>query len=98
MSEQLPGWLTDLADQRLALIEEAAIPATFPVVVTPLREPPETATAREREQWERSCDCCGKWCPYPREDFYTGSIQRNTKAGVLVLIPFGVCKEHKFDG
>lgn len=87
----------------MALVEEAAIPAALrfgqvPLIVTPLTEPPEGASQRQYLQWDRTCDCCGKHCAYPKHNFYTGQVQRTSKAGVLVIISFGICEEHRFDG
>lgn len=70
----------------------------MPLIVTPLTEPPEGATRKQYDRYDRTCDCCGKYCPWPRHDFYTGVIQRSTKAGLLVIMSYGVCKEHRFDG
>lgn len=97
MAGGLPAWLAAKVDQRMALVNEhVKIPANagVPLVVTPLTEVPDDAPARLRKQWDRTCDACGKYCPYPREDFYTGHVQRRADAGVLVVIFYGVCKEH----
>lgn len=82
----------------MALVEEhvtsAAVGLPLPLIVTPLTEPPEGASPKQYDKWDRTCDCCGRHCPWPR-DFYTGHVQRNTKTGLLVIISFGVCKEHR---
>lgn len=88
-----PAWLTHLIDQRLALIEESighAVPTTN-IIMTPLTEPGPTATQRELEQWDRSCDNCGRHCPPPKQ-FYTGHIVRTLRAGTRVYMTFGVCQ------
>ena len=98
MSETtLPAWLQAKVDQRMALVAEAVPAADWPVIVTPLSEAPEDATPEQRRRWDRTCDCCGRYCPYPREDFYTGQLQRTRPDGVLVLMFFGVCKEHNHE-
>lgn len=78
-----------------AAIASAEIP---PLIVTPLTEPPEGASRRQFDRHERTCDCCGKYCPYPKENFYTGVLQRHTRDGLLVIIGIGTCEEHKLDG
>lgn len=90
----LPAWLQAKIDQRMALVADAVPSADWPVIVTPLTEADENATPLQRQQWDRTCDACGKHCPYPREDFYTGHVQRTREDGVLVLMFYGVCKEH----
>lgn len=103
MSGKTPPWLTALVDQRLALVEESGVPAAasalgkIPLIVTPLTEPPPNATHVQHSRWDRTCDGCGEYCPYPK-DFYTGQVQRTTSTGILVVMFFGVCKEHRFDG
>jgi len=99
MTTGLPAWLTSKIDQRMALIDERVTPVSIsrgpvPLIVTPLTEPGENATPLQMERWERTCDACGKYCPYPKEDFFNGQVQRTTKTGMLVIIFFGVCKEH----
>lgn len=94
---RLPAWLTSKVDQRLQLLEHRAaadIASVQPtLVLTPLTEPPAGASPVEYDRWDRTCDCCGKHCPHP-VDFYTGQVQRQLKSGVLVIMTFGVCKEH----
>jgi hypothetical protein len=96
MAGRLPAWLEAAVDQRLALIDKHLRVTPAPLIITPLAEPPENSTALQRARWERSCDCCGKYCPYPREDFYTGHVQRTAKSGALVIITLGVCKDHRY--
>jgi hypothetical protein len=101
MTAQLPAWLDAKVDQRLAMVDQAmpVVGLAGPsLIVTPLAEPPEGATRRDYDRWERTCDCCGKYCPYPKENFYTGHVQRTSKAGLPVIISFGICEEHRFDG
>lgn len=97
MAETLPAWLSAKVDQRLALIDQHAAPAAlahqFPLILTPLAEPDEHATAADRAKWERTCDCCSKHCPWPVK-FYTGHVQRELPSGVLVVMTYGVCEEH----
>lgn len=93
--QELPAWLVSLVDQRMALLEEASPPAAFNLIVTPLREPPPGTTRKQFDQWERTCDCCLKYCSYPRHDFFTGAIQRTLSDGRLVIMSYGVCTEHK---
>lgn len=87
----------------MALIEEAAVPAhaqalNTQLIVTPLTEAPEGASDAERSRWDRTCDCCGKWCRYPRDNFYPGQVQRTARNGQLVIMFFGVCEEHRHGG
>lgn len=88
-----PAWLTALVDQRMALIEHKASPlidSTAPsIVMTSLTEPEED-TRLALDHWEQSCDNCKAYRP---NGIHSGTITRYTKAGVQVIITFGVCAE-----
>lgn len=91
-----PAWLVHLIDQRLALIEDklgASVPDTN-LIMTPLTEPGEKATQREFDQWDRTCDHCGRYCKAPRL-FYTGHIVRQLRCNTTVYMTFGVCQRCK---
>jgi len=90
--ESEPAWLAAKVDQRLALMEEhmgdvSKLPTHF--VMTPLTEPEENASKEEFDHWERTCDNCGVYCPWPT-DFYTGTTVR-MRGETQVIFTFGVC-------
>lgn len=99
MSGKLPAWLSAKVDQRMALVDQHVTPAALtmsgklPLILTPLTEPSPLASDTVLSQWDRTCDCCGRFCP-DEVDFYTGQVQRTTKGGVLVIMFFGVCEKH----
>lgn len=89
-----PPWVTAMVDQRLAQMREAVggSLAVFAltgasVVMTMLTEPPEDATRKQINRWERACDRCGVYCP---GSFYTGAIQREVE-GIQFAIAYGAC-------
>jgi hypothetical protein len=90
--------LTAKIDQRLALMSEALQAMQLeglPLVMVTLTEFAEDATPQQIEEWERTCDSCGKHCPWPI-DFYIGHITRDV--GLLqVIITYGVCADCKED-
>lgn len=98
---QEPPWLLAKVDQRLALIrpglELAELMGDTTVVMTTLTEPPPNATPEQAKRWDRTCDCCGEYCP---TTLWTGHVQR-VEFGSQVIIVFGVCptcKERHPDG
>src|SRR5215470_3360685 len=89
-----PTWLAAKIDQRLALMKEKgaldiARESGTNFVMTPLTEPDEGASKAEFEAWDRTCDNCGAYCPYPT-DFYTGNSVRH-EGVVQIVFTFGVC-------
>lgn len=90
-----PAWLISLVDQRMALVEESVgkmPPASLPtIVMTPLCEQPSII---DFDRWNRSCDCCGTYCP-PADHFYGGHITRTLRNGIPVNMTFGVCQSCK---
>lgn len=91
MSE--PAWFISRVDQRVALVQDV-VGGKWPfptVVLTPLTEPPESATQEQRLRWERTCDNCGTHCPQGTA-FYTGHVSRELPDKRQVIITFGVCK------
>lgn len=85
-----PAWLVAMVDQRLALMADMLPPGAIgehTVIVTPLAEPPENATARDIRKWENSCDNCGQY----RRDLQTYSTVREHD-GVPVEFVFGACE------
>lgn len=88
-----PAWFTTKLEERLALFEPAirgGAAADFGVVMTTLTEADESATAEQREQWERTCDNCGEFRA-DGEPFFTGSITLMIH-GVQVIVTFGTCE------
>lgn len=90
----LPAWLTAKVDQRLAMFEQVlgGQLEQLHIVMAPLSEPDEDASPEEFEQWDRTCDNCGRYCKEPLE-FYTGGVVRYLKDGQPVHLTFGVCKD-----
>lgn len=99
MADEQPAWLVAAVDQRLALMLDHLPPLTRPgpgtVIMTPLSEPNENATAEEWARWERTCDRCHTYVP-DDEPFYTGHVQREHRDGFTVVVMFGVCAEHRY--
>jgi hypothetical protein len=87
----IPDWLNAKVEEHLTALEPALRGAALQSIgfcMTPLTEPPEGV---DFDYWDRCCDRCGKHCP---DEFFTGAIQRR-RHGVLVMVAFGVCPEHK---
>ena len=92
-----PAWLTAKADQRLALmadgLKDVKIEDVNTVLMTPLTEPPENATALEIKVWDRSCDNCNLYV-MANSPFYTGAVKRELH-GLEVILTYGVCSSCK---
>lgn len=92
-----PEWLKRMLDLRIELMMHEFGGRMPPALrqagfaMTTLTEPAETATREERDQWERTCDHCGRY--FGDDDpFYTGISQREIE-GVQLNIAFGCCAE-----
>jgi len=85
-----PAWLVAAVDQRLALMREM-IPleaiGEHTIIVTPLAEPPENASARDIKRWENACDNCGQY----RRNLKVYSTKRDLH-GIPVEFTFGACE------
>jgi hypothetical protein len=93
MPEQhIPIWLDAKVDQRLAQMQEAmpipvmAAATGAHVIMVTLTEPDEDATPEQIQQWNLTCDNCGKVDPV----LHTGHMERRVD-GVLVVITMGAC-------
>lgn len=89
-----PAWLLAKVDQRLALMKQVLAPAereltNYGVIMTPLTEPREGATAKEMAHWDNACDNCDRYVP---DTIVTGSVIRRL-FGLKVNITFGACPE-----
>lgn len=89
-----PAWFTSKVDQRLALMEhklDADVAKMTNILLTPLTEPEEGATAEEYKRWDSTCDGCGKFV-HPKF-LITGHTTRELKKfpGVQIIITFGAC-------
>ena len=94
-----PPWLIAAVDQVVArMAHQLGVPvdstdtplAQYGLIMVPLKEPHEGATAKDFERWERTCDNCGKVCI--DEPFWSGAYQRPAW-GALLLIGYGACKD-----
>lgn len=91
-----PTWLTSMIDQRLTLMRDhlpRQAPEELPLLMTPLTEPPEDATPAQIEQWDHSCDNCGR---YVGTALHCGHVQR-TLDRYQVIIMFGCCDDCQTD-
>lgn len=91
-----PPWLVAMVDQRVALMKQSIgelgfrkIKRDMGVLLTPLTEPREGATQVEMEEWNFTCDHCGK---VDREGLHAGHHVRYVYH-VRVELMFGVCSE-----
>lgn len=95
-----PPWLTALVDQRMALMKSKGVfeiaEDTKPMIFTHVTEPAPGVTSRARDEWERTCDNCGRYCRPESKgggmEFYTGHVVRNVE-GRQVLLAYGVCND-----
>ena len=90
-----PPWLLAKIDQRVAAFKDEITAKTavdisgYDTIVMPLTEPPEGASRRQIQMWERTCDNCGKFLP-------AGLNSGHAKLewdGVPVLVFFGACND-----
>lgn len=100
-----PPWLSAMVDQRLAMMKDVftnhglipeamvalMIGAKYTVMMTPLTEPPEGASRKQQERWERSCDRCKRFVPKGRK-FFTGYCNREA-FGTTVTFMYGACPD-----
>lgn len=92
-----PTWLTAKVDRRIAEIRAGGAfeiaSDKQPVIMTFLDEGDPEMSKREREQWERTCDHCGRYCPGDGGmDFYAGHVRRDVD-GRQVILAYGVCDD-----
>lgn len=92
-----PPWLTAKVDRRLAELKaggafEIAIDQA-PIIMTYLDEGDAKMSPQARQQWERTCDNCGRYCPeVGGMAFYTGHAMRLVDQR-QVLMTYGVCDD-----
>lgn len=99
-AEKEPPWLIAMVDQKLALMEDVLgaaldaqrddVVADYAVIISPLAEPEEGASAQEMARWERTCDNCATFCP--GLNFWTGHVVRDFH-GRQVIFTFGACSK-----
>lgn len=91
-----PPWVTALLDQRIQALKtgewkgHGMFNDIAKVVVVPLRDKPEEV---DSEEWERTCDNCGTYCPPgPEDSFYSGMIEKLVNDLRLIFF-YGMCPE-----
>ena len=90
----VPPWLTSLADQRLAQVSEAIGPmiAAFPVEAITLVSLTDPKPGQTHEEWNTSCDSCGK--SLIGTDRVEGTVMRELKTGHRLEFTYMSCLEH----
>ena len=96
-------WLQAKTDERVELMVKAgalnvARESGTAFLMSLLDEGSEDMTEEEQEQWERTCDNCGRYIPPETNpgvggyyaEFYTGYTTREVD-GVQIMLAFGVC-------